>query len=191
MSALNDMTRIVRESSKTGGSNKDYAADPKIAAQSLIRRHVTISLLFVNANGANTTSSIPLVGAPVAANANPTQWRAPHNYRVLTCHFVPSAASTADGANNATIAAVKSPANGAAGLTVATANTNTTANGGVGTLAAGAPVALTVTDIANARGAKGTVLSGTITQNASGVLVGSGALVYLIEMEGPCDDVGI
>lgn len=181
MSAQNDMTRIVRESSKTGGSNKDYAADPKIAAQSLIRRTVTILLTQVNANGNNV----------VAANANPTQWRAPHPGRVLTCHFIPTTVATADGANNASINGVKSPANGAAGINVANANTNTTANGGVGTTAAGAPVALTVTDLANATFVKGAVLSGTITQNASGVAIGAGALEFLVEMTGPCDDVGI
>jgi len=181
MATSNDMKRIARESSKLAGSNPAYSGDPRLAAQSLIRTCYTIQLASAFANGANV----------VAPNANPSQVRAMCNGRVLAAHATPAGTATAAATNFANILAVVSPANGAAGTTVASANTNTSANGGTGNLAAGAPVALTVTDLANARYVKGQVLSGTVTMAGSGVATPAMTITIQVEEEGPCDDVGI
>lgn len=189
MSQNNDMHRIARALSKAEGSSDEYSTnttDPskpaKLAALTLIRRSIKISVAAVNANGSNV----------VVANANPSQHRAEANGRVLAAFFIPSVAATQHATNNASMTATITQANGVgAGRDVATANTNTVANGGTGTLAPGAPVALTVTDIANARFVKGEVLSASVTENSAGVPMGAGAVQYIYELEGPADDVGL
>ncbi len=184
MAQNNDMHRIARELSRIGGSSAEYTDSDaaKAAALTIIRRTVKIQVASVLANGSNV----------IVANANPNQERATANGRVLAAWYVPTLAATEHATNNATMKAVITQANGVGtGRTVATANTNTVANGGVGTLAPGAPVALTVTDLANARFVKGEVLSATVTENSSGVAMGAGVVQYLVELEGPADDFGL
>lgn len=175
----NDQKRMAEALSKLEGSNTEYTGSIPNNARTFIRRVHTLPTAQTHANGANA----------IAANASPHQWRAPANGRLVKAHFIPSAAATEHSSNNATIEAVKTQANGVgAGTAIATANTNTVANGGTGTLAPGAPVALTVTDKANARFTQGQVLAPRVTQNSSGVAMAAGTLELVVELEGPMDE---
>lgn len=177
--ASNDMKRMAEALSKVEGSNTEYSGSIPNAARTFIRRTINLGTAATNANGSNA----------VAANASPFQWRAPCNGRLVKAHFIPSAAASEHATNNATLEAVKTQANGVgAGTAIATANTNTVANGGTGTLAPGAPVALTVTDQANARFTQGQVLAPRVTQNSSGVAMSAGTLELIVELEGPIDE---
>ncbi len=175
----NDQKRMSEALSKLEGSNAEYTGSIPNAARTFIRREVRLPTQSAFANGADA----------VAANASPHQWRAPANGRLVMCHLIPSAAVTQHATNNATVALVKTQANGVgAGTAIATANTNTTANGGTGTLAPGAPVALTVTDNANARFTQGQVLAPRVTMNSSGVAMPASTLEFVFELEGNIDE---
>lgn len=175
----NDQKRMAEALSKLEGSSDQYDGSIPNNARTFIRRTITLQTSATHANGANA----------IAANASLSQWRAPGNGRLVQAHLIPSAAVTQHASNNSTIEVVKTQANGVgAGTAIATANTNTVANGGTGTLAPGAPVALTVTDKANARFTQGQVLAPRVTQNSSGVAMVQNALQLTIELEGPWDE---
>jgi hypothetical protein len=175
----NDQKRMAEALSKIEGSNTEYTGDIADNARTFIRRWITLPTAATNANGSNA----------LAANASPHQFRAPCNGRTIMAHWIPPSAVTEHGSNNASIEVVKTQANGVgAGTAMASANTNTVANGGVGTTAAGAPVALTVTDKANARFTKGQVIAPRVSMNASGVAMPAGTLEVLLELEGPIDE---
>jgi hypothetical protein len=175
----NDQKRMAEALSKLEGSNTEYTGSIPNNARTFIRRTITLQTAATNANGSNA----------LAANASASQWRAVANGRLVKAWLIPSAAATEHASNNATVEAVKTQANGVgAGTAIATANTNTVANGGTGTLAPGAPVALTVTDLANARFTQGQVLSPRVSMNASGVALAAGTLELSIELEGPIDE---
>lgn len=175
----NDQRRMAEALSKIESSNVEYTGSVANNAYTFIRRPVELRTSSTFANGSNA----------VAANASPSQFRAPANGRLVQAHLIPSAAATEHATNNAIVEVVKTQANGVgAGTAIATANTNTVANGGTGTLAPGAPVALTVTDKANARFTKGQVLAPRVTMAASGVAMGAGTLELVIELEGPMDE---
>jgi hypothetical protein len=175
----NDQKRMAEGLSKIEGSNTEYDGDIWKNARTFIRRTIQLQTSSTFANGSNA----------VAANAAPTQFRCPANGRPVAAHFITTAAVTEHGSNNANIELVRTQANGVgAGTAVAAANTNTVANGGTGTLAPGAPVALTVLDAANARCTKGQVLAPRVTMNASGVAMPVGSIVVVYELEGPMDE---
>ncbi len=175
--ASNDQKRMADALSKLEGSCTDYTRSIPNAARTFIRRHVQLStsLCLANAFGA------------VAANAAPTQFRAPANGRLLQVHFSATVATTEHGANNAQISVVKATGTGA-GTTIATANTTTVANGGTGSLSPGGWVALTVSDLANARFNQGQSLLPLVAQNASGVRLDPGTLMLVVELEGNIDE---
>jgi hypothetical protein len=177
MSTSNDQKRMAEALSKLEGSNPEYTGDKWQNARSFIRRTLTMSTSATNANGSNA----------IAANASLSQYRCPSNGRLVSAYFIPSAAATANASNYATIDAFKSPANGAAGSSIATITTKPTANSGSGNLAAGAPVALVVTDTANARFTAGQVLAPAVSMTASGVALVAGTLELTIELEGPVE----
>jgi hypothetical protein len=66
--------------------------------------------------------------------------------------------------------------------------TQPTANGGMGSLAAGVGAKLTVTDKANARFTQGQVIAPKVSMTASGVAVAQGTLELVVELEGPWDE---
>lgn len=175
----NDMKRMAETFSKIEGSNTEYDGSIPNAARTFIRRTIQLPTAATNANGSNA----------IAANASPHQWRAPGNGRLVQAHFIPSAAATEHAANSAQLEAIKTQANGVGtGTAIAAANTAPVANGGTGTLAPGAPVALTVTDSANARFTRGQVLAPKISMNSSGVAMAAGTLELLVELEQAWDE---
>lgn len=175
----NDQKRMAEALSKLEGSSTEYDGDIPDNAITFIRRTIQLATVSCFANGADA----------IAANASTSQWRAPGNGRLVTAHFIPSAAATAHASNAATVEAVKTAANGiGAGTSVAIQSTKTTGAGGVGTLAPGAPVELTVTDGANARFTQGQVLAPRVAQLASGVAIAAGTLELVVELEGPWDE---
>lgn len=175
----NDQKRMSEALSKLEGSNTEYTGSIPNAARTFIRRVVVLPTAATNANASNA----------IAANASPYQWRAPANGRLIQAHLIPSATVTESATVNAVIAAVKTQANGVgAGTAIATANTNTVANGGTGTLAPGAPVALTVTDLANARFTQGQVLAPRVTQTSTGTAMPACTLELVVELEGNIDE---
>ena len=177
--AYNDQKRMAEALSKLEGSNTEYTGSIPNAARTFIRRVVQLQTAQTNANASNA----------IAANASPSQFRAPANGRLVKTHFIPSAAASESATVNAVIAVVKTQANGVGvGTDIAIANTNTVANGGTGTLAPGAPVALTVTDQANARFTQGQVLAPRITQTSTGTAMAAGTLELVIELEGSIDE---
>jgi hypothetical protein len=113
------------------------------------------------------------------------------NGRVLGAKFLPTANVVAAGGNNANIGVAKLDANGATVATaLASANTNTSANGGTGNITMGVGASLTVANGnhgADARFTRGTVLAPLFAQNASGVALPVGTLQVDIELEGPAD----
>lgn len=173
----NDMSRIVKGLSKLEGSSDEYDDDIKLAARTLIRRTFRIETASVLANGADV----------VAPNAAPVE-RMIANGRVLGAYFIPRVAATAAGPNNATMAVKSLYANGLTAVTLASQTTNTSANSGTGNLVVGVAAELTVTDIANARFTKGTLIGATVTQNSSGVAMGAGTFVVDVELEGAATD---
>jgi hypothetical protein len=177
--ASNDQKRMAEALSKLEGSNTEYTGSIPNNARTFIRRWIPFRTSATAADGSNA----------IAANASLDQFRAPANGRLLSARLIPSAAVTQHASNNATIAVVKTQANGVgAGTVIATANTNTVANGGTGTLAPGAAVSLTVTDAANARFTQGQVLAPRVSQNASGVAMVVNTMQLLVELEGPIDE---
>jgi hypothetical protein len=138
-------------------------------------------MLYTAATNANASNAI-------LANASLSQWRAPGNGRVVSAHFIAALAATAAGGNNATIAAIKLHANGFSNIATASQTTNTSANGGTGNLVIGVPAALTVTDKANARFTRGTVIAPQVSMNSSGVAMGAGTLELVVELEQPWDE---
>ncbi len=173
----NDQKRMAEALSKLEGSSPDYTRSIPNAARTFIRRTVQLSTSMTLANA---------FGA-VAANAAPTQFRAPANGRLIQAHFGPTGATVEHGANYATISVVKATGT-AAGANIATANTTTVANGGTGTLAAGGWVALSVVDQANARFNQGQSLLPLVVQNSSGTRVEVGTLTLVVELEGNIDE---
>lgn len=177
--ASNDMKRMAEALSKLEGSNAEYTGSIPNAATTFVRRAFLLPTQQAHANGANV----------IAANASPYQWRAPGNGRLVTAHFIPSAAASEHVSNNANLLVVKTQANGVgAGTNVASANTAPVANGGTGTLAPGAPVSLTVVDKANARFTRGQVLAPRVTQNSSGVAMAAGTIEIVVELEQAWDE---
>ena len=175
----NDQKRMAEALSKLEGSNTEYSGDIPDNARTFIRRHVNLTTAATNANASNA----------INANASPYQWRAPGNGRLVTAHLIPSAAATANADDYATIACIKTQANGVgAGTSIATQTTKPTANGGVGTLAPGAAVALTVTDKANARFTQGQMLAPKVSMGGNGVAMAAGTLELVVELEGPWDE---
>lgn len=167
----NDMKRIAEGLSKLEGSSDQYDGSIPDAAKTLIRKTIQLGTSATNANASNA----------IAANASLSQWRAPGNGRLVSAHFIPSAAATSNDTNYAKVSAIKTAANGiGSGTAVATGNTTTT---DLGTLAPGAPVALTVTDAANARFTRGQVLAPKVAMVASGVAMAAGTLELLVELE--------
>lgn len=177
MSNNNDQKRMAEALSKIENSNTEYDGDKWHNARSFIRRTHSLGTSATNANGSNA----------IAANASLAQFRCPANGRLISAYFVPSAAATANASNYAQVDFYKSPANGAAGTSIAVQTTKPTANGGSGNLAAGAPVQLTVTDTANARFTEGQVLAPAVSMGGSGVALVAGSVTFTIELEGPVD----
>lgn len=172
----NDMKRIAEALSKVEGSNSEYTGSIPNAAKTLIRKTIQLGTSATNANASNA----------IAANASLAQFRAPGNGRLVSAHFIPTAAAVSNDTNYSTIETVKTQANGVgAGTAIATGSTTTT---GLGTLAPGAPVALTVTDAANARFTRGQVLAPRVTMVASGVAMAAGTLELIIELEQAWDE---
>lgn len=178
MSANNDMARAAEAIAKLESSNPDYDHDIAEVAKTLIRETVVLFTSQTHANGSNA----------IAANAAPSQWRAPSNGRVVQAHFVPTAAATENSSNNAQISTYLLYANGWQNRALATRSTAPVANGGTGTLAPGVDVALTVTDKANARFTQADVLAPKVAMNASGVALAVGSIVMVIEREGPVNE---
>jgi hypothetical protein len=180
MAYPNDMSRIVQGLSKLEAPNPDYTGSPKNAARALIRRSICFSTASVNANGSNA----------IRANAAASQ-RMMANGRVLGAYFIPQGTATAATANNANMKVSTVYANGVVNTVLASLTTNTTANGGSGDLAAGVAITLTVTDLANSRFTKGTVIGPEITQNSSGVAMPAGTIQVDFELEGTASDYDV
>ena len=181
MSLPNDISRIADSISSAIGSSTEYDGDKREAARTLVRRSILFPVAAVFANGAGTSPNI-------VPNASPVQWRAPANIRVLGVTLLPTGAVVQHASNNANFA-IKKLAAGATGATIATANTNTVANGGTGTLAAGVEVAIgLVSNLANTRVAEGTIIAPAVDQNASGVLTVAATIQVDYELEGPYAD---
>ena len=175
----NDMRRIVTGLTRIENSSPEYDGSKKDAAVTLIRRTLKFATAALNANASNL----------VAPNATTSQERAIANGRVLGAIFLPTANVTAAGGDNGTVALAKLHANGVTATpALASATSNTSANGGTGNLVIGVGATLTVADGANARFTKGQILAPELTQNASGVALPTGTLVVDVELEGPADD---
>jgi hypothetical protein len=173
----NDQKRMAEGLSKLESSNPEYTGDIPDNAITFIRRTIQLSTAATNANASNA----------IIANASPSQWRAPGNGRVVTAHLLPSLAATANDTSYSTVSAELLVA-GVDTRALATQTTKTTANGGVGTLAPGVGVALTVTDKANARFTQGQIIAPKVAMTSSGVAMGAGTLELVVELEGPWDE---
>lgn len=176
MAFPNDMSRIAAGLAKLEASNGESydAADdgPAKAARNLIRRTY---MLEKAVDGATSTT--------LAATAAPC-FRAARAGRVLGVHFVARGSLTADATNNATINAEKLDGTGNSGSVFATANTAPVANGGVGNLAAGKSVSLTISNATIARYTAGQLIAPSYTKNgAGGASIPAGTWVIDVEEE--------
>lgn len=175
----NDMKRMAEALSRIEGSNPEYTGSIRNAARTFIRREISLTTAATHANAGNA----------IAANASPYQWRAPGNGRLLTAHFIPAVAATANASDYSTIACIKTQSNGVgAGTSIATQTTKPTANGGLGSLTTGGEFALTVTDSANARFTRGQKLAPLVTMTGNGVAMGAGTLELVVELEQAWDE---
>lgn len=173
----NDQKRMAEALSKLESSNAEYTGDIPNNAKTFIRRAIQLATVGCLANAADA----------IAANASTSQWYAPGDGRVVQAKFLPSVAATANASNYSTVAAQLLVA-GVDTRALATQTTKPTANGGVGSLAPGVAVALTVTDKANARFTQGQVISPKVTMGGGGVDMAAGTLELVVELEGPWDE---
>lgn len=177
--ASNDQKRMAEALSKIESSNPEYTGNVQKNAATFIRRTITLQTAATNANGSNA----------IAANASLSQWRAPGNGRVVQAHFNPSATATANATDYATVEVDALYSNGSPlAVARATQTTKPTANGGVGSLVAGAPVALTAAQGANARFTQGQSLAPKVSMSGSGVAMAVGSITVVVELEGPWDE---
>ncbi|HET9045095.1 MAG TPA: hypothetical protein VFN70_18195 [Burkholderiales bacterium] len=182
MSRHNDMQRAADAVTKIEASSTEYDGDKKVAARTLVRRSFSIPVAAVLANGSGA----------IVPNASPVQFRAPANIRILGAQIIPTGTSAEHASNNAQISLKTLAANGATDVTIATANTAPVVNGGTGSLAAGVPTTIAlVSNVANTRVTKGTVIGPAVAQNASGVLTTASTIQFDYELEGPYSDYSV
>lgn len=173
MALPNDMSRTCDIMAGQQASDPTFSSDSnkRAAPRAMIRTTIMLTTPQTNANASNA----------VVANAAVCQ-RMLAAGRVLGAYWLSSAAITAAGGNNATIALYPLDGTGNTGGLIASQTTNTTANGGTGNFVAGQAATLTVVT-ANIRYTKGTWLAGQISQNSSGVAVPTGVLCVDVEQE--------
>ncbi len=176
MSFPNDSSRIARGLGNLEASTTGYTTDADTAARSLIRKTYCITqVASVLANGDDA----------IVANASPGVF-CKNAVRVLGVTVQARADLTEHTSDIQNISLKVVSAAGVIGNTIATANTDLVASGGVGNLIAGQSFSLTVDSTNdNFRVPAGSWMNVAIAPAASGVAIGATSWAIDVEEEGP------